>query len=180
MGKRFSELSEKHRAIIERQKIFFVATAASKGRVNLSPKGLDSLRVLGPRRIVWLNLTGSGNETSAHLAENPRITLMVCAFEGAPMILRAYGQGSAIHPRDPDWKELIALFPDSPGARQVVEIEVDLVQTSCGFAVPYFDFVGDRPTLVEWAEKKGPEGIARYWEEKNRVSLDGLPTGIGE
>jgi hypothetical protein len=178
MGKQFSALSASHREFLARQKVFFVATAAREGRVNLSPKGLDTLCIPGPDRLLWLNLTGSGNETAAHLAEDSRLTLMACAFEGPPLILRVYGQARAFHQHDPEWAELAGHFPSLPGARQVIELRVELVQTSCGFAVPLMRFEGERTLLNEWAEKKGPEGIREYWGEKNARSLDGRPTGI--
>ncbi len=180
MGKRMDKLNERLVAFIERQAVFFVGTAGPDGRVNVSPKGQDSLRVLGPNRVLWLNLTGSGNETAAHLLENPRMTLMFCAFEGKPLILRVYGQAKAYHPRDAAWEDLSAHFPDLPGARQIFDLEIDLVQTSCGMAVPHLAFDRDRQELNQWAEKKGSEGIKAYWQEKNRLSLDGKPTGIGE
>jgi len=178
MAQRYSEISDKLRAFIQAQKIYFVATAAADGRVNLSPKGLDSLRVLGKNRVVWLNVTGSGNETAAHVQENPRMTLMFNAFEGDPLILRLYGQARVVHQHDPDWVDLYSLFNPQPGARQIFDMNVDLVQTSCGMAVPRFEYVGERQELTHWAEKKGDEGIANYWRDKNQVSLDGKPTHI--
>lgn len=177
MAKRYPALDERLTAFIGEQKIYFVATATSEGRINLSPKGLDTLRILGPNRIVWLNLTGSGNETAAHLLADGRMTLMFCSFAGAPMILRLYGRARAVHDRDPEWPELATLLPPLPGARQIVDMEVDLVQTSCGYGVPLFDHAGDRETLVKWAVTKGDEEIRRYQLEKNATSLDGLPTG---
>ena len=149
-----------------------------EGRVNLSPKGMDSLRVLGPNRILWLNLTGSGNETATHLRESPRMTLMWCSFTTRPLILRAYGSANVTHHGEPGWEALSTQFPAQPGARQIYDLAVDLVQTSCGYAVPFMEFVEDRPVLGTWAEAKGPEGIADYWAEKNATSLDGKPTGI--
>lgn len=180
MGQRFPSLSDKHIEFVAAQKMFFVATAMEDGRVNLSPKGADTFRVLGPDRAVWLNLTGSGNETATHLARHPRMTVMFCAFEGAPLILRLYGIARAIHRNDPDWTEFVGLFPASPGARQVVELRIDLVQTSCGFQVPLYAYQGDRTLLDDWARNKGEEGIRAYWQEKNLLSLDGLETGIRE
>lgn len=181
MAKFFEELSPSHRRFIERQKIFFVGSAPATGRVNISPKGLDCLRILGPRRLAYLDLTGSGNETAAHTAENGRVTLMVCSFDAEPLILRAYGRGRAVHPRDGDWAQLRPLFgPPVAGERQIIDVQVDSVQTSCGFAVPFFDFRGERDVLVNWAEKKGPEGVQTYWAEKNTRSIDGLPTGLLE
>ena len=178
MGQRFSELSDNHIRFMTGQHIFFVGTAAADSRVNVSPKGMDSLRVLSSTRVVWLNVTGSGNETSAHVQRNPRMTIMFCAFEGQPLILRLYGQAKAIHPADPAWGELFPLFKPLPGARQIFDLTVDLVQTSCGMGVPNYTYAGDRESLNDWARKKGEEGVKRYWEEKNQVSLDGIPTSI--
>ncbi|MGV6857911.1 MAG: pyridoxamine 5'-phosphate oxidase family protein [bacterium] len=178
MGQRYEELSEKLVTFIEAQKLFFVATATADGRVNLSPKGMDSLRVVDMNRVVWLNVTGSGNETSAHVQENPRMTLMFTAFEGNPLILRLYGDAGVIHPSDEEWESLHSLFPPIPGARQIFDLAVDLVQTSCGMAVPFFDYAGEREQLNDWAEKKGEQGIESYWREKNQTSLDGKPTHI--
>ena len=173
MAKQYPEISDKLKGFIEKQRIFFVATATADGRVNVSPKGTDSLRVLGKNRVVWLNLTGSGNETSAHVQENPRITIMFSAFQGDPMILRLYGQASVIHRHDSQWPALSVYFEDNPGARQVFDVNVDLVQTSCGMAVPYFDYMGERDQLNKWALKKGNSDIEAYWEEKNTLSIDG-------
>ena len=176
MSKLYKKISPKLQQFIEDQKIFFVATATADSRINLSPKGMDSLRVLNPNRVVWLNVTGSGNETAAHVQENPRMTLMWTAFEDNPMILRLYGTAKAVHNDDPEWKLLFPLFPAIPGARQIFDLNINLVQTSCGMAVPLYDYVGEREQLNTWAAKKGPEGIKAYWEERNRVSLDGKPT----
>lgn len=178
MAKRYPEISDTLKAFIEKQKIFFTGTAAAEGTVNVSPKGMDSLRVLGPNRVIWLNVTGSGNETAAHVQGSPRMTLMFCAFEGAPMILRLYGQAKVIHSRDPQWEELSALLPSLAGARQIFDFNVELVQISCGTSVPLYDYVADREQLNKWAEKKGGEGLADYWREKNQLSLDGKPTYI--
>jgi hypothetical protein len=178
MGQRYSEISDKLKQFIEDQKIFFVATATADSRVNISPKGMDSLRVLGKNRVVWLNVTGSGNETSAHIQESPRMTIMFAAFEGNPMILRLYGNANVIHKNDSEWNELYSLFNPIPGARQLFDLTVDLVQTSCGMAVPFFDYVEERDQLKKWASKKGDAGIKEYWLEKNQISLDGKPTQI--
>ena len=178
MAQRYFEISDKLRQFIEDQKIFFVGTATADSRVNISPKGMDSLRVLGNNRVAWLNVTGSGNETAAHIQENPRMTVMFAAFEGTPMILRLYGKARVVHKNDPDWNELFSLFDPIPGARQVFDLAVDLVQTSCGMAVPLIDYVGERDQLKDWAIKKGEEGLKEYWQEKNQVSLDGRPTNI--
>ena len=178
MGKQFQEIEEKHQSFIEAQKMFFVATAAPDGYVNLSPKGLDSLRILDKNRVIWLNLTGSGNETAAHLMENARMTIMFCAFEGKPMILRLYGTAKTYHPRDAEWDDLIKQFPPNQGARQIFDLQVEMVQTSCGFAVPLYDYQEQRQILVDWADKKGQEGIQEYWEERNQKSLNDKPTSI--
>jgi hypothetical protein len=178
MAKQFPALAEDHIAFIADQPVFFVATATAGGRVNLSPKGMDSLRVAGPDRILWLNLTGSGNETAAHLRESPRITLMWCSFSARPLILRAYGTARAVHHGDAGWADLAAHLPVQPGARQILDCTIDLVQTSCGYAVPLMDLRAERPVLRDWAEGKGPEGLADYWATRNARSLDGLPTGI--
>ena len=176
MAKLYEQISPKLQQFIEDQKIFFVATATADSKINLSPKGMDSLRVLDPNRVAWLNVTGSGNETAAHVQEHPRMTLMFTAFEDNPLILRVYGTARAIHADDPEWQLLFPLFTPLPGARQIFDLTVDLVQTSCGMAVPLYDYVGEREQLNAWAAKKGEEGVAAYWKETNRVSLDGKPT----
>jgi len=178
VAQRFASIDDRHRAFIEAQKLFFVATAARDGRVNVSPKGLESLRVVDASTVVWLNGTGSGNETAAHLLDSPRMTLMFCAFEGNPLILRLYGEAVAYHPRDRAWSDLIGLFPPLGSARQVFKLHVELVQTSCGFGVPLFSYEGDRELMHTWAARKGEDGLHRYWREKNQLSLDGQPTRI--
>jgi hypothetical protein len=180
MGKQYSEISDKLKQFIEEQKIFFVGTATADGRINVSPKGMDSLRVLDANRVVWLSVTGSGNETSAHIQENPRMTIMFAALEGNPMILRLYGSARVIHKNDPDWKDKFTLFETLPGARQIYDMTVDLVQTSCGMGVPFYDYAGEREQLNEWANRKGEEGIKEYWGEKNQESIDGKKTHIVE
>jgi hypothetical protein len=168
------------RGFIERQHLFFVATApGAGGHVNVSPKGMDSLRVLDPLTVAYVDMTGSGNETSAHVVDNGRITFMFCAFEGAPLILRLYGRGRTVLPGDADWSMLAPLFPMRPGTRQIIVAQLDRVQTSCGEAVPRFGFVADRGDLVAWADKKGADGLAAYRQQNNRESIDGLPTAIG-
>ena len=146
--------------------------------MNVSPKGMDSFRVTGPTEVIWLNLTGSGNETAAHVRENGRMTVMFCSFERQPLILRLYGQAGTVHPRDVAWPGLAGLFPAFTGARQIFRLRLDLVQTSCGYAVPRFQLVEERPTLTKWADSRGREGIEQYWREKNTRSLDGVDTGI--
>jgi hypothetical protein len=178
MGQRYTEISEKHAQFIAEQKIFFVGTATSDSRVNVSPKGMDSLRIIDKSRVVWLNVTGSGNESAAHVQENPRMTLMFCAFVGNPLILRLYGDARVVHRNDAEWSSLFSLFDPIPGARQIFDVSVDLVQTSCGMAVPFHSYVGEREQLNQWAERKGPEGLRKYWEEKNQASIDGIATHI--
>lgn len=178
MGKRYNSINDKLLEFILEQKIFFVATATPDGRVNVSPKGMDSLRILSPNRLVWLNLTGSGNETAAHLRVQGRMTLMFCSFTEEPKILRLYGQANAYHQDSQEWADHIGRFPDLPGARQIVLMDVNLVQTSCGFGVPLFDYRGERGTLLDWARDKGEEGLKEYQKTRNAVSRDGKPTGI--
>ncbi len=178
MGTQYDSLSDQHVAFIEKQHLFFTGTAGPSGKVNISPKGMDSLRVLGPNRILWRNFTGSGNETAGHLAQVNHITLMWCSFTRQPMILRAYGTARTLHPRDADWDEMAAHFPDQLGMRQIYDVSVEMVQKSCGYAVPYFDHAGDRDTLKHWASDKGADGIPAYWAERNTRTLDGAPTGI--
>lgn len=178
MARMFSQLSSTLQTFIEEQQMFFVATADADGRINLSPKGLDSLRVLTPNRLLWLNLTGSGNETAAHLLALNRMTLMFCSFAGNPLILRVYGTARTIHTSDPDWSELYAHFPAIAGARQIFDLQIESVQTSCGYAVPLYEYVGERDRLVKFAEERGPDGLQAYWAEKNTNSIDGKPTGM--
>ncbi|TWT88267.1 Pyridoxamine 5'-phosphate oxidase [Pseudobythopirellula maris] len=162
---------------ILRQKMFFVATAplAAEGRVNLSPKGLDSLRVLGPRTVAYADLVGSGVETIAHLKENGRIVLMFCAFDGAPKIVRLHGRGESVEPGHADFEPLRREMPDLPGLRSIIRVECDRISDSCGFGVPLYEFIGDRSQLTAYAEKKGPEGLRQYQLDHNAESLDGLP-----
>lgn len=174
----FSQLTDKLKDFILRQKMYFVATADVQGRVNVSPKGGDTLRILSPNRVAWLNLTGSGNETAAHIRAVNRITLMFCSFDKQPLILRLYGQAQAVHKQDAQWKNLLNLFPDVAGARQVFDVSIDLVQTSCGYQVPFFDYTGERETLSNWTAKKSPEELEQYWKDNNVTSLDGKSTGI--
>jgi hypothetical protein len=167
---------------IQRQKLFFVATAATTGRVNLSPKGADALRVKGPNLIRWLNLSGSGNETAGHLRETNRMTLMFCAFDGDALILRTYGTATMLHPRDAGWTEAAAEFPEMAGSRQIFDMTITSVQTSCGTGVPLMDFKADRieQELLPFYEDMGEEGVQAYWRRKNVETLDGFPTGLFE
>jgi hypothetical protein len=178
MAKFRAELDERLTEYIRGQKIFFTATAPREGRINLSPKGMDTFRILGNTTVAYLDLTGSGNETSAHLLENGRMTVMFCSFSEKPLILRLYGRGRVVGPKDPEWRDLASNFPPLPGARQIVVLRIESLQTSCGFGVPRYELVGERDSLVEWAQRKGEKGIGEYWEEWNHVSIDGLPTHL--
>jgi hypothetical protein len=180
MAKQFPELSAQHIDFIQLQHLYFVGTAGSEGMVNVSPKGMDSFRVIDNNKVVWLNLTGSGNETAAHVLENGRMTIMFCSFDKKPLVLRLYGQAATVHPRDEQWDKLSTLFPEYVGARQIFELDISMVQTSCGYAVPYYQMTGERDMLVKSANKKGPEKIKEYWEERNQLSIDGKTIGIFE
>ena len=178
MGQKFIELATKHIDFIAKQKIYFVSTAADTGTVNLSPKGGDSLRVINANTIAWLNHTGSGNESAAHILINPRMTVMFCAFEGPPLILRAYGTARVLHKGDALWDEYIMLFPESIASRQIFLLDINKVQSSCGMSVPYFSYDEERNDLADWSNKLGKEGIEKYWEKKNQQSIDGFETEI--
>jgi len=182
MAKLYQSISDELRAFIEAQHMFFVASAPldAGGHVNVSPKGLDCLRVLGPNRVAYLDLTGSGNETSAHLRENGRITFMFCAFAGPPKILRLYGQGETVLPGSERWDQLLPLFEEYRGARQIIVAEISRVQTSCGFAVPTYEYTGQRDTLLRWADAKSDDELEAYRCEKNASSIDELVTSLGE
>jgi hypothetical protein len=176
MGKVFEAIDEKLSAWLGAQHVFFVATAPRDGgHVNLSPKGLDSFAVVGPRQVAYLDVVGSGAETIAHLRENGRITLMFCAFEGPPRIVRLHGRGEALEPGDPDFDSLAARFPRYPSVRSVIHVELTRIADSCGYGVPLLRYEGERSQIAAWADKKGPEGLRIYQLEKNRESLDGLP-----
>ncbi len=177
MGQVFETLDDRLTGFIRDQHVFFVATAplAADGLLNLSPKGLDTFAVLVERRVAYLDLTGNGVETIAHLGENGRIVIMFCAFEGRPRILRLHGRGRAVVPGDTRFEELSGCFRPRPGVRSVIEVDVTRVADSCGFGVPVMDYRGDRRQLDAWAEAKGPDGLADYRAKKNAVSLDGLP-----
>jgi hypothetical protein len=179
MAKQFDRIAPDHRRFIERQHLFFTASATADSRVNLSPKGLDALRVIDESAICWLDLTGSGNETAAHMRHDGRLTVMVCAFQGPPMILRLYGRGTCLPRGEAGYAELLeGVFEgrERPGARQIVRLDVDLVQTSCGFAVPLYEYQGERDSLVRWAEAKSEDEMTAYRREKNSLSIDGLTT----
>lgn len=170
------------RRFIELQNVFFVATAAEDGRVNLSPKGAETLRVIDDQRIRWLNLSGSGNETAGHIRRQNRITLMFCAFEGEALILRVYGKAKVIHPRDNEWEAVISDFASFAGSRQVFDVTIDSVQTSCGTGVPLMNFEKNRADteLLPFYDEMGPEGVEAYWRKKNVETIDGLQTGLFE
>lgn len=178
MAKFYNTISPRIQKFIETQKMFFVATAPKNGRINLSPKGMDSFRVLNEKQVAWLSVTGSGNETSAHLLENGRMTLMMCAFEGAPNILRLYGKAKEVLPKDVNWNEYISLFTELPGTRQIFVLDIESVQTSCGMSIPFYEYKGEREELIDWAKAKGKDGIDEYQQEKNKVSIDGLSTKL--
>jgi len=187
MAKPEDAISDELRDFIQAQRMFFVATAplAATGHVNLSPKGHDCFRVLSPKRVAYLDLTGSGNETSAHLMENGRITFMFCAFEGRPRILRLYGTGFAVLAGSAEWEPLAAHFDRYRGTRQIVVADITRVMTSCGYAVPRYDFVEQRETLLDWTDAKlkdagAGNGLEAYWRRKNLRSIDGLPTPLAE
>jgi hypothetical protein len=176
MGKVYDQLDESHVRFIERQHVFFVGTAPDSpdGHLNISPKGLHTFRILGPKSVAYLDLTGSGIETVAHLRQNGRITILFCAFEGPPMILRLYGRGRVVEPADPEWDGLVAGFPEYPGARSVVVVDLERVADSCGFAVPLYEYRADRSQLLDYARKRGPEWLEAYRATKNRASIDGI------
>jgi hypothetical protein len=183
MAKQFASMTPAHREFIARQRIFFTASATSTSRVNVSPRPTDALRVLDERTVAYLDLTGSGNETAAHLRVDGRITLMFCALDEPPSILRLYGRGTSLARNTSDYPVLLASAFDNQeplGARQIVRIDIDLVQTSCGYGVPLFEYIGERSTLQRWAQQKGDAGLKEYRRQKNACSLDGLHTGLAE
>ena len=205
MAKFYPELNESLRNFIEEQKIFFTATATAEGRINLSPKGRDTFRCLDNKSVAYLDLTGSGNETAAHLhssllssdeaeprdlhsqaepgneekgEKKGRMTIMFCSFSEKPLILRLYGYGRVILTRHPDWEKFYSFFNPTPGERQIIVMDINSVQTSCGAGVPIYDLKEERPTIIDWANKKGEQGLVEYWHEKNQTSIDGLPTKL--
>lgn len=181
MAKDYPALTAHHREFIARQHMFFTATAAAGARINLSPRSTDMFRVLSDNAVLYLDRTGSGNETAAHLRADGRMTIMMCAVEGPPLILRLYGRGRAIKRGSEEYAALLAEHyagTEPLGARQMIRLDFDLVKTSCGYGVPFHDYKGERDTMDKWASAKGEDGIAAYWEEKNLVSQDGLPTGL--
>ena len=177
MGKLFEQIDLKLEAFIRAQHMFFVATGplSPSGHLNLSPKGLDTFRILGPRTAAYLDYVGSGAETIAHLRENGRIVVMLCAFHGPPRIVRLHGTGQVLEPQDPEFDGLRALFPAEPAARSIVHISIERIADSCGFGVPLYTFEGHRSQLPDWASRKGGQGLVEYQKEENRLSIDGLP-----
>jgi len=181
MGEQFPKLDAKHREFIDRQRVFFTASAAPDARINMSPRGTDALAVIDERTVVYLDRTGSGNETAAHLKADGRLTIMFCAFEGPPNILRLYGRGEVLRRGSAAYDDVLtrAFAGIEPlGARQIVRLHVDLVKTSCGYGMPVYEYRARRPSLDNWARSKGDEGLEAYRRENNLVSMDGLPTGL--
>jgi len=177
MGRIRSEIDDEAQRFIEAQRIFFVASAPldAAGHVNLSPKGLDTFRILGPTTVAYVDFNGSGVETIAHLKENGRIVLMFCAFQGPPDIFRLYGHGRVVEPHAPEFAALAQSFPTCENARSIIVVEVTRIKDSCGYGVPLFNYEGEREQLQAWARNRGPERLKAYREEKNRHSIDGLP-----
>ena len=180
MAVKFDSINKEHKAFIEKQKMFVIGSAGADGFINVSPKGMDTFKIVDENTVVWLNYTGSGNETSAHVQENGRMTVMFNSFDKAPLILKLYGKATVIHKSDDRWDEMTAHFEPQVGARQFFEMKVELVLTSCGYAVPEYAFIKERDMLKKWSENKGDEGIRAYWEENNVITLDGKKTNILE
>jgi hypothetical protein len=180
MADHYKALDERLIQFIGEQKIFFTATAPNQGRINISPKGMDTFRCLDANTVCYLDLTGSGSEASAHIFENGRMTIMFCSFTAKPWILRLYGKGQVVRPGDAEWEKYFAHFTEIAGQRHIIVLHVESVQTSCGYAVPVMDFKEERQTLKTWAEKKGVDGIKDYRKLKNAKSIDGLATGVCE
>jgi hypothetical protein len=181
VGKIYPEIDEGLRQFMQSQPVFFVATAPldAGGHVNLSPKGLDTFRILGPRSVAYLNVFGSGVETISHLRENGRIVVMFCSFQGAPKVLRLHGRGRIVEPHEAEFAALQTHFPVHEGTRAIIEVEVTRISDSCGYGVPLLRFEAQRAALPAWCRKRGTEGLKIYRQEKNRRSIDGLP-GVAE
>jgi len=178
MSNWYKSITPDLRQFISAQKVFFVATAPTTGRINLSPKGMDTFRVVSPKRVIYLDITGSGNETAAHLLENGRITIMFCSFDKTARIARLYGYGRSIHPQDSNWREYLAMFPHEPGVRQIMEIDIESTMTSCGYGVPVMENLDERDTLRRYWEKRDAQILRDYQHQENERSIDGLPTGL--
>ncbi len=173
-----SEINETLQKFISEQRMFFTATAPIEGRINLSPKGVDTFRIFDSKTVAYLDLTGSGNETAAHVQQNGRMTIMFCSFSDKPLILRLYGQGNMVHRESLEWQDMHQKFPSFTGERQIIVLEIESVQTSCGFGIPVYELKEERTKLVDWASEKGQEAVENYWREKNQFSIDGLPTNL--
>lgn len=180
MAVKFKSINKEHQVFIEAQKMFIIGSAGADGLINVSPKGMDTFKIIDQNTVVWLNLTGSGNETSAHVQENGRMTIMFNSFDKAPLILKLYGKAIVIHQNDDRWEEMAGYFENFVSSRQFFELKVDLVLTSCGYAVPLYEFKAERKTLIKWSDKKGKEGIEEYWKKNNILTLDGKQTEILE
>jgi hypothetical protein len=178
MSNWYKVITPELKQFIAAQKVFFVATAPAQGRINLSPKGMDTFRVLSPNRVIYLDITGSGNETAAHLRENGRITIMFCSFDKTARIARLYGHGHTIHPHDANWQEYLAMFLPEPGVRQIMEIDIESTMTSCGYGVPYMETLNERDTLRKYWEKRDEQTLVAYQHKENERSIDDLPTGL--
>ena len=180
MAVRFESINKAHKEFIEKQKMFVIGSAGAEGFINVSPKGMDSFKIVDENTVVWMNHTGSGNETSAHVQENGRMTILFNSFDKVPLMLKIYGKATVVHDADERWEELGSHFKEFLGARQFFEIKVELVLTSCGFGVPQYKYIGERNKLEKWAEKKGREGMKAYWSEKNVETLNGVKTNVME
>ncbi len=178
MAVKFDSINKEHKKFIEAQKMYVIGSAGAEGFINVSPKGMDSFKIVDENTVVWLNYTGSGNETSAHVQENGRMTIMFNSYDKAPMILKLYGHATVIHEKDERWDEMSAHFEPQVGTRQFFVMKVELVLTSCGYGVPHYEYKGERNTLKKWAEKKGRDVIREYWAENNTVTLDGVETHV--
>ncbi len=180
MGTKFDSINKKHKEFIQKQKMFVIGSAGADGYINVSPKGMDSFKILDENHVVWMNFSGSANETSAHVQENARMTVMFNSFDEKPLILKLYGQAQVIHERDDSWDEMKSHFKEFFGIRQFFKMEVELVLTSCGYGVPKYEYAGDRDLLEPWAKRKGEKGIKEYWEKNNTKTLNGKDTKIME
>ena len=178
MAVKFDSINKAHKIFIEKQKMFVIGSAGAEGYINVSPKGMDTFKIVDENTVIWLNHTGSGNETSAHVQENGRMTIMFNSYDKMPMILKLYGKAIVVHEKDERWKEMSQYFDDFVGTRQFFEMKVELVLTSCGFGVPQYKYIGERNKLQKWAEAKGREGMKVYWAEKNVLTLDGIETNV--
>jgi hypothetical protein len=180
MGTKFDSINEKHKKFIEKQKMFVVGSASPTGHMSVSPKGMDAFKILDENHIVWMNFSGSTNETSAHIQEDNRMTILFNSFDKNPLILKLYGTAEVIHNKDPQWDELKSHFKNIFGIRQFFKMEVELVLTSCGYGVPMYDYIGERNLIEKWAEKKGEEGMRDYWIKNNTKTINGKDTNLME